>query len=320
MNKIDFDNYNSTSELYKKHGKRYWMWFILFSVFFGLILLLQITSVVQYIYAKENYLTHYIEIISKSYTDNVPARASEAWNRNLSISTVFVSVIFGIFIWHVLSLIKIKKTNDFSSYSFFLAQIYLLIAVILIINAIFSGSSYLKIYPWEINRILNMVSTILFIITFFTFWTMANGAIKTFRILKIRLMQKNMSSDSTFAAFENFFSQQNNSSNSNSNSSSQTTTTADATVATAMMSGDGMPQKSVYREKLEILDKEQLVLMAQKLNIYGANEFSKEELIEKITTIFEEKNFDAKSNQNNFNSEIKSNENNDNDNQTKTNN
>ncbi|WP_373438858.1 hypothetical protein [Metamycoplasma equirhinis] len=320
MNKIDFDNYNSTSELYKEHGKRYWMWFILFSVFFGLILLLQITSVVQYIYAKENYLTHYAEIISKSYTDNVPARASEAWNRSLSISTVFVSVIFGIFIWHVLSLIKIKKTNDFSSYSFFLAQIYLLIAVILIINAIFSGSSYLKIYPWEINRILNMVSTILFIITFFTFWTMANGAIKTFRILKIRLMQKNMSSDSTFAAFENFFSQQNNSNNSNSNSSSQTTTTADATVATAMMSGDGMPQKSVYREKLEILDKEQLVLMAQKLNIYGANEFSKEELIEKITAIFEEKNFDAKSNQNDFNSEIKSNENNDNDNQTKTNN
>ncbi|WP_373435773.1 hypothetical protein [Metamycoplasma equirhinis] len=320
MNKIDFDNYNSTSELYKEHGKRYWMWFILFSVFFGLILLLQITSVVQYIYAKENYLVHYVKIISKSYTDNVPDRASEAWNRSLSISTVFVSVIFGIFIWHVLSLIKIKKTNDFSSYSFFLAQIYLLIAVILIINAIFSGSSYLKIYPWEINRILNMVSTILFIITFFTFWTMANGAIKTFRILKIRLMQKNMSSDSTFAAFENFFSQQNNSNNSNSNSSSQTTTTADATVATAMMSGDGMPQKSVYREKLEILDKEQLVLMAQKLNIYGANEFSKEELIEKITAIFEEKNFDAKSNQNNFNSEIKSNENNDNDNQTKTNN
>ncbi|TPR53535.1 hypothetical protein [Metamycoplasma neophronis] len=286
MHQIDFSKYNSVEQLYEEKKKTYSIWFILFTIFFALIVVLQVATLIEYAVNKANYIGHYAQEIPEATTVQI----NNAYYSSVSTFAVLVCLTVGIFIWHVFSLAKATTKKDYSLYSFILSQIYLLVIIFQIITIIFSGLSYFKINSWDINKILRLTSTILFIVVYFAIFLQCSKIIKIFRYLKVDIMQRNIQTDPYFQMFSNFMNGnfgQFNAAN-NSEVQNQNPVTNDDAVEAAIVS-EALPNKSSYRAKLELLDHEQLTKMAEKLNIFGAKDLTKDQLIEKISTIFEEK-------------------------------
>ncbi|AXE60921.1 hypothetical protein DA803_02340 [[Mycoplasma] phocae] len=284
MFQTNFAKYNSTKELYNERKKKYWLLFFIFTVIFAFIILFQVGILIEYSSRKEFYIDHYINDIFEG--PNALASANQYYSGNL-IGYTFVTIIsISMFIWHVVSLYRIKKFQDFSAYSFILSRIYLGIVILQVITLIFSGISYFRFFSWDLNRILRIFLTLFFIIAYFSTWQfLCNRVIRVFYALKIDIAQRNISTDPFANSLQSFFNNQFGQGLKNNES-----TKNDQSQTPIIMAAENEETNKIdYAAKLNGLSKEQLVIMAQKLNIYGAEEFSREDLISKIIAIFKER-------------------------------
>ncbi|MBN0970858.1 Rho termination factor N-terminal domain-containing protein [Mycoplasma phocoeninasale] len=281
MFETNFAKYNSTKELYDERKKKYWLLFFIFTAVFASIILFQLGILIEYSVRKEYYIDNYINVIES--TTQV-ADANRIYSGSL-LGFVFLTLIFiSLFIWHVLSMYKVKKFQDFSAYSLFLSKLYLFLIILQIVILLFSGIRFFQSFAWDLNRNLRIFLTVFFIAGYFATWPfLCNRVIRIFYALKIDIAQRN-NNDSLLNPFQSFFNGQFGQSF-NSENSSQSPQTA----APILMTDSSDDHKIDYDAKLNELSKEQLVTMAEKLNIYGAKEFSKEDLIAKIIAIFKEK-------------------------------
>ncbi|TPE57342.1 hypothetical protein FJO69_01790 [[Mycoplasma] falconis] len=284
---IDLNEYSSPQQLYDKNYKKWNPWFIAFTVLFALIVLLQVATLIYYAAAKQTYIAYYTSAISESNKSlaNPQASANNQYLTSLLLQTFATILGAAVFVWHVVSFVRAMNKKDYSLYSFWLVQIYIFIIIWNILSIIFGGISYFSIPAWDINQILKLVYTLLVIVVYFAVWWRCGKVIKLFRILKFNITQKQMMANSGFNELFNNFMQQANGMRP-SEEFPQTSQNQEASAAEMY--------KDDYRSKLARLDDKQLLAMAEKLNIFGANSFSREELIEKIAAIFEEKNIVTK--------------------------
>ncbi|MCV3733521.1 hypothetical protein OF363_00520 [Mycoplasma enhydrae] len=277
MKNIDLSSYNTTDELYVHNSKKFNLWWILFTVFLGIVVILMASTVIEYTIRKEHYINNYIELIEslKNKPDDTVAAANSTYLREtlFSVFTFIISV--GILIWHIINWVRGIRKKDYSLYSPFLSALYGFLVVFMVINLIWSFGSIFQIPSWNVKKMISLVYTIVLPIGYFVFYWPCAKIIRMFRFVKMQAQMQNMPQE-----FLSPFG------NRNMNPEVITPTESNPN----MVLGVPTMEKSktdVYREQLNTLDNEKLVLMAKKLNIFGAEDLSRENLIEKIVLIFE---------------------------------
>ncbi|WP_369085675.1 hypothetical protein AB5V95_01560 [Metamycoplasma spumans] len=289
MYSIDLSKYNSAEELFNENKKKYLIWWILFTAFLGLILFIQYAAIIEQLVNKDNYINGYQSEIAK---ENLKITAYSVYNNVIIGFTAWVAIFSAIYIWHIFSFVKAYNKKDYSQYSFVLTGIFLFAIIFQVLTLVFSGASYFKFSHWDISKILKSISTLIYIIVYFAVFIQCNKTIKIFRALKIDLMQRNIQNDPYYQMFQNImggnFSQMKQSEEQIKKSFNSTSDIQNAEFNSAMLAKE-LPSKSEYRSKLELLDHEQLITMAEKLNIFGSRDLTKEQLVDKIASIFEER-------------------------------
>lgn len=290
MYSIDLSKYNSTEELFNEKKKKYLIWWILFTAFLGLILFIQYATIIEQLVNKSNYINGYASQLSQDNTSKITP--DSIYNNIVITFTAWVAIFSAIYIWHIFSFVKAYNKKDYSQYSFILTGLFFMSIIFQVLSLIFSGASYFKFSKWDISKILKTASTFIYILVYFAVFIQCNKTIKIFRALKIDLMQRNIQNDPYFQMFQNFMNgnfEQMQANNEQFNKSFNSESDIHNAEFNSAMLAKELPNKSEYRSKLELLEHQQLIKMAEKLNIFGASDLSKEQLIDKIASIFEEK-------------------------------
>ncbi|MDI3348184.1 hypothetical protein [Mycoplasmopsis arginini] len=279
--KIDLSLYNSTQELYDANSKKFKVRWIIFTIFIVIVLALLMAAFIEFSINKQNYISHYIIQISKAYPTLAPSSVREnaeaLYVRKFSFSVVMMLLSAGMLVWHTVSLISAMKQKDFTKYSPWLSSIYGFIITFLIINLFFSSGGFFSIESWNINKLLNVIFTIILPIGYFGLYWPCSRIIKLFRTFKVN-QELLKFQNNPMNIFSQMFGQNENGFNNMTNNSNSPI--LNQTV-------DSKEQKYVdYENQLNTLSDEKLILMAEKLNIFGAKELSREQLITKIILIY----------------------------------
>ncbi|BAP39704.1 hypothetical protein [Metamycoplasma canadense] len=294
MRGIDLNLYNSTQDLYEKNKKRFKIWWILFTTFLISIVVFFCAVFIEYAINKVSYINQYLILIGVEKVVDPEGAVNTFYTRNFitSISSLLISL--AMVIWHSISLISAMKQKDYSRYSNWLSLIYSIVITVNIINLIFSSNRF-KIESWNVYSILNIVITIFIIVGYFVCYLPCSKIIRLFKTLKMHIQLKQITS-SPMNVFDSLFKE-----NIQSPEISNPEDTNDI-----QKSNSKEDFTSLYKSKLETLDDKKLILMAEKLNIFGAKELSRHELIEKISSIFEEREKNQKEETKKNNEEKKS--------------
>ncbi|WP_444704785.1 hypothetical protein ACT1UH_01915 [Mycoplasma sp. 332] len=283
MKNIDINKYNSIDELYKHNKKAILVKSMLFTAFLVVMFLSLMAIFIEYAVRKQVYLLNYKEAFSNanpSYEiSTINASVEDLFIRKFAFSIVVALFSGAVLIWHIVSLTLSLKEKDFTKYSPWLLTLYSMTVMIIFINLFFSAGGIFRIKPWDINQILNLIVTIIFLIGYFTIYWPFSRIVKLFRIVRINNEQGRINE-----IFGQKFSQTN-----------------QQTYSTQPSIFDNNEQKNndeiideknnkSYSSQLETLSDEKLIIMAQKLNIFGASELKRKQLIEKISAIFENNN------------------------------
>ncbi|ENY68896.1 Hypothetical protein, predicted transmembrane protein [Metamycoplasma auris 15026] len=291
MRDIDITKYATPEELYDDQRKRFNMWWILFSTFLGILCILLFSMFIEFALRKEHYILHYTEAISSSQNNGSNAidfssQASIFYTRKFAFAIVTVLISLGMFIWHMVSYIFAIKKKDFSKYSPWLSTLYTFIITFVLINFFFSIGSFFNFPSWDLNRILNFVFTIILPIGYFVFYWPCSKIMRMFKYLRAQQQLKELGlNGNPFAMFPTMFDQ-NNSQTVNNEKMSENSSDATENNPSLTETAAAKPQID-YKSQLETLNDKQLLIMAQKLNIFGASELSRNDLIEKIVLIFQ---------------------------------
>ncbi|AZZ65321.1 hypothetical protein DMC14_000750 [Metamycoplasma phocicerebrale] len=295
MRDIDLTTYSTTDQLYEDHKKKFSIRWILFTIFLSIVTLLLLTIFIEYAVRKESYIQNYLVAISQSNSKLTPTEvqgfARQTYVRTFIISLFSMLLGIAILAFHLVFWIKSLKAKDFSVYSPWLSSIYAFLIFIVAINLFWGIGSLFNIQIWNINRILNLVYTIALPIGYFVFYWPCGKIIKMFRYVKIQAQMQN-SGAPNFESFAQMMQQENSSKISNNIDQAFISTQADI----------NQKNNINYRDQLNSLDNEKLILMANKLNIFGAEDLPREKLIDKIILIFETNEQNKNSNLNKKNS------------------
>ncbi|AUW36987.1 hypothetical protein C1937_00780 [Metamycoplasma hominis] len=295
MKSININDYNSTNELYTKNKKVFWAWFIAWSVLFATILIFVIASFIQFAVEKQNYLNKYAELfgqiqkLNPNFQGDVFALANNEYVKSLAMSGVLLVILIAVYVWHIVSIALVAKNKDFSAYSRILTTLYLFVIIYEIITLIFSGFQSFSLAIWQVNKILNLVATLLYIVSYFAVFLKCSYVAKLFLILKRNLAFKALnnsgSMDDILRSY--FYGQESPEPTLNTNNTFDSNQKTDENKSEDLNKEED--SRSIeYRSKLEQLNDEQLQNMAKKLNIFGIETFSREQLISKISDIFEQ--------------------------------
>ena len=137
-----------------------------------------------------------------------------------------------------------------------------------------------------------MVNSLIFVFSYPFIFRQIKKVISEF--YKLKAYYRSIQNGGLFNQLFSQFSQQNdNQSFSNQKNNQTTENNGNNVVLNEQMSQNSNTQDSkfnYYKNNLSTLEKENLVIMAKKLNIYNPEEFSKEQLIEKIALLFSDNN------------------------------
>ncbi|PZW01577.1 hypothetical protein [Metamycoplasma auris] len=291
MRNIDITQYSSPEELYDDQSKKFNLWWILFSCFLGVLCILLFSMFIEFALRKDHYINHYIEAFSSSanHGSNVTDfdnQASLFYTRKFAFSIVTVFISLGMFIWHMISYIIAIKKKDFGKYSPWLSTLYTFIITFVVINLFFSIGGFFRFPSWDVNRILNFIFTIMLPIGYFVFYWPCSKIMRMFRYLRAQQQLKQLGiNGNPFNMFPQMF-ENNQNQNLNNNQTESNNFNPDEKAPLVIL--DKKEETKIdYRSQLNTLDDKQLIAMAQKLNIFGASELSRNELIEKIILIFQ---------------------------------
>ncbi|AZG68872.1 hypothetical protein [Mycoplasma struthionis] len=281
MRGINLDAYNDVNEYYSKNSKRFMAWFASFTAVFAITIILQLTALLHFVINKENYYGHFLsEITNRFGAGGADENSQRVILRTLSMYSIIFLLTLWVYIWHIYSFARSVIQKNYGNYSMPLLIIYNFVFIFLIINIIFNGTSYFVIAPWDVSKILWTVATIWFIIIYFAVFMRCKKIINSFKYLTAIINQRQImstmanSNDSFMAMLNALQPNQSNTQKPKETEMSQ--------------NEQNQNQENSYRTKLAKLNQEQLILMAQKLNIFEPEQLKKEELIDKISSIFED--------------------------------
>lgn len=275
---------NSIQELYEKNNRsKYLPWFIVFALFLTVVLILQIGAILHLGIKSQIYYDGWRDILTSSgrQGNQVTQLVERAFLQRIIFGTFIVGFSLTIYIYFIIETIRSNQKKDYSSFSKVLNSLISFVGFITTINLIFNlAFGNFRFVSWDINGILFFAATLTFVFAYIFIYTFkVRRIVYKFAYEAFLINQKN--SSPVDDVFRNMFSGQ-----------STTTPNKDANenvILGAAAVAAATTANNEYRTKLQLLDREQLLNMANKLNIYGASEFSNEQLMDKIAAIFEEK-------------------------------
>lgn len=278
---------NSIKELFDKNNRsKYLPWFIFFALFLTIVFVLQFGGFLHLVINRTTYFDHWADILRTSGKNlngtQIAAIVSRSYVQRVSFASISTILHLVILVYFIVETVRTNLKKDYSLFSRVLGHLITLLGFFITINLIFNFIfTFSGFASWDINGILSFAATLTFVFAFiFIYMMRVRRIIYKFAYETFLINQKNSSQTN------DVFSQLNNIFNANSNTSNNNESSENVILGAATTSSTTNHE---YRAKLQALERDQLINMANKLNIYGADEFSNEQLIDKIATIFEEK-------------------------------
>ncbi|MDD1378219.1 hypothetical protein PT310_01075 [Metamycoplasma hyosynoviae] len=273
--------YQDAKEMYEKNKRSYIPWFIGYLLILTVMFFITMTAILHLFIKKDVYITEYTKIWSSVANVEPATRAFTQWKVNIIENFVYFIAILGIIIWYIINFAKSVMNKDFGKFqpAFFYTLSF--ITFILIFNIFFNYRSLFNISAWNVAYILLLVNVGIFLFSFVIFYIIKR-IVGEFIKLRILLNSKEAMGNGQFFNFDGSgnFNKANDINLNDLNSEPNSTLSEQANKTNA----------DFYKSNLNSLSLDKLIIMAQKLNIYGAESFSKEQLIEKISHIFENDN------------------------------
>ncbi|RMA77436.1 hypothetical protein JN00_0546 [Metamycoplasma subdolum] len=277
--------YYSVQEMYDKTKSKTLAPFISFLSILVIIISIYCAALiwlsVNYDYVTNEYRNYFS---SQGVTGDLHTHIKLLLMRKTIVGSASLCFNVAIFIWFVVELSKTIRAKDFAKFSRILLSITWGYILLITFANLFQGFSFIKV-KFDITSILLMTNTIIIMIGLTMSHIFVRRTVNKYMVLdaQIKIAQTQNDPNSIFNQFFGQFPNQNADQNNNENNKIGGIFAAAAASTQALHSAG-----SSYRMKLEMLSEEQLKTMAKKLNIFGAESFSKDQLVEKISQIFEE--------------------------------
>ena len=291
FNNNDFLNnkpeFNSTKDFYEQKHKNFFPAFLTLFLIFPIMFILQGVGILHMIIKKDSYLE-----IFKQATNDPSANLETRWRTNIIVATLTIAFLLAISIWYLVSWIKCIKNKDYSLFSQALIIIIIPIMFLnIILSIIFSWREFFLIYQnnfFNLFIFFRLVSAIIFIVVYMACIKKIRIAIfESNRIKRFIALQQNGEGAPIFTDFtkDKDFSYDDKNKDEN---------LKDVGNGVFVMSPKNSENQTnnydYYVSTLKTLDRQKLIAMAQRLNIFSADSLSTEQLIDKIALVFVDEN------------------------------
>lgn len=280
--------YGNVQEMFKAKNKNAIPWFISLLVIFVVMIFVQLAGIIHGFVLRESYIENINNLLEKKDA----LLADKAYRSLLITSSFYLVVLLVVTFWYIASFAKCIKNKDYSLFSSILLFVIPFIFFVIIVNFIFNWNQILNLRSWNLIQITSLVNSLIFVFSYPFIFRQIKKVISEF--YKLKAYYRSIQNGGLFNQLFSQFSQQNdNQSFSNQKNNQTTENNGNNVVLNEQMSQNSNTQDSkfnYYKNNLSTLEKENLVIMAKKLNIYNPEEFSKEQLIEKIALLFSDNN------------------------------
>lgn len=280
--------YGNVQEMFKAKNKNATPWFISLLVIFVVMIFVQLAGIIHGFILRESYIENINNLLEKKDA----SLADKAYRSLLITSSFYLVVLLVVTFWYIASFAKCIKNKDYSLFSSILLFIIPFIFFVILVNFIFNWNQILNLRSWNLIQITSLVNSLIFVFSYPFIFRQIKKVISEF--YKLKAYYRSIQNGGLFNQLFNQFAQQNdNQSFSNQKNNQTTENNGNNVVLNEQMNQNSNTQDSkfnYYKNNLSTLEKENLVIMAKKLNIYNPEEFSKEQLIEKIALLFSDNN------------------------------
>ncbi len=280
--------YGNVQEMFKAKNKNAIPWFISLLVIFVVMIFVQSAGIIHGFVLRESYIENINNLLEKKDA----LLADKAYRSLLITSSFYLVVLLVVTFWYIASFAKCIKNKDYSLFSSILLFVIPFIFFVIIVNFIFNWNQILNLRSWNLIQITSLVNSLIFVFSYPFIFRQIKKVISEF--YKLKAYYRSIQNGGLFNQLFSQFSQQNdNQSFSNQKNNQTTENNGNNVVLNEQMNQNSNTQDSkfnYYKNNLSTLEKENLVIMAKKLNIYNPEEFSKEQLIEKIALLFSDNN------------------------------
>ena len=280
--------YGNVQEMFKAKNKNATPWFISLLVIFVVMIFVQLAGIIHGFVLRESYIENINNLLEKKDA----LLADKAYRSLLITSSFYLVVLLVVTFWYIASFAKCIKNKDYSLFSSILLFIIPFIFFVILVNFIFNWNQILNLRSWNLIQITSLVNSLIFVFSYPFIFRQIKKVISEF--YKLKAYYRSIQNGGLFNQLFSQFAQQNdNQSFSSNQKNNQTTENNGNNVVLNEQTNHSNAQDSkfnYYKNNLSTLEKENLVIMAKKLNIYNPEEFSKEQLIEKIALLFSDNN------------------------------
>ncbi|QJG66972.1 hypothetical protein [Mycoplasma phocoenae] len=304
MNPFEEQNISSKEELMKNDKHKYRPFFIWYGVILSIFLLMTLATVITTL-CLMNYYKEFIDqwIQSKS-NNNIDTTEFSNTNSYMIWSLLFKSIIFliisaSMLITYITGMKRAMITKDYARFN--LGHFRYIVMVVIFF--VFTTSQKLitmkeTIVPLskDINTILILASTIFILIGHFTVGNKCKAIVKTFIRIDVlekqrklqEMIMKNQGQNPMFPMFP--FITPNTESVNNQQNTTQTNQSSEVFTYNPEEENASAEDKEIinskYYQVMKEFDRPKLISMAEKLNIYGADELNDMQLRIKIARIY----------------------------------
>lgn len=281
--------YGNVQEMFKAKNKNATPWFISLLVIFVVMIFVQLAGIIHGFVLRESYIENINNLLEKKDA----LLADKAYRSLLITSSFYLVVLLVVTFWYIASFAKCIKNKDYSLFSSILLFIIPFIFFVILVNFIFNWNQILNLRSWNLIQITSLVNSLIFVFSYPFIFRQIKKVISEF--YKLKAYYRSIQNGGLFNQLFSQFAQQNDnqSFSSNQKNNQATENNGNNVVLNEQTNQNSNTQDSkfnYYKNNLSTLEKENLVIMAKKLNIYNPEEFSKEQLIEKIALLFSDNN------------------------------
>ncbi|QJR43891.1 hypothetical protein [Mycoplasma miroungirhinis] len=311
MNPFFFGNQKTREELMQEDKSKFRPWFIWFTIALAITFLLAVAGLSVVLAFNKNYYTEFQKIVVRDHADYAAAQINAETQKQmvyLYISAILPFILFGIML--AIFIKNFSKSVQKKDYSVFNPGFFTFSVVLIIFYIITNWNLPYRISTMKNDdyfSIISIFNIIFYVLSYLFIGSKCSKITKTFRMAKLYEKSKsleeqfaknpNQSFNDLFAGFAN--------QNNNFNSASQETQpqNEDKTQPLEMNEEEINIFKenpeiitSIYYQKLKNMSREQLNLIANKLNIFGNNDLTDIQLKVKIAQIYLSKENKGKNN------------------------
>ena len=269
--------YGNVQEMFKAKNKNATPWFISLLVIFVVMIFVQLAGIIHGFVLRESYIENINNLLEKKDA----LLADKAYRSLLITSSFYLVVLLVVTFWYIASFAKCIKNKDYSLFSSILLFIIPFIFFVILVNFIFNWNQILNLRSWNLIQITSLVNSLIFVFSYPFIFRQIKKVISEF--YKLKAYYRNIQNGGLFNQL--FSSNQKNNQTTENNGNNVV-----LNEQISQNSNDRDSKFNYYKNNLSTLEKENLVIMAKKLNIYNPEEFSKEQLIEKIALLFSDNN------------------------------